>query len=491
MVHSRTPIIVGVGQILNRIESLQETEEPVDIMLRACRQAEQDTTVRLLQAVQSVRVIRGLWQYGNPARYIAEEIGAGNVQTVGTLFGGNLNQVLVNDAASTILRGDMDLILITGAETGNSLAKARKQGIRIPMKTLPGDYDVLFGTDQKPEHHEFEQAKGIRQAISAYPIYENRLRYQRGETIDAHLDRVSRLWSGFSAVATDNPNAWIRERISAETIRTPSARNRQISFPYTKLMNSNNAVDMGAALILCSVGKARTLGIPEDRWVYPHAGVEGYDHFAMSVRDNFHTSPCIRLVGQKLFELTGLSAGDLDYVDLYSCFPSAVQIAADELGLSHDRPLTVTGGLTFGGGPLNNYVMHSIARTVELLRQNPSKKALVTANGGNVYKAAHGIYSGEPPAADFVRANVQAAVDALPARTCLPEFTGNVEIESYTVMFNGDSPGVGHLSCLTPQGHRVWVNTRDPELMQAMTTEEFCGRRASVTSTDDRVTIRS
>jgi acetyl-CoA C-acetyltransferase len=253
-------------------------------------------------------------------------------------------------------------------------------------------------------------------------------------------------------------------------------------------MNSNNSVDMAAALIMCSVAKAKQLSIPEHLWIYPHAGVEGRDHYCASVRDNFYSSPGIRMVGRRLFELADVQPNDLDYVDLYSCFPSAVQIAAKELELTEDRDLTVTGGLTFGGGPLNNYVMHSIARMVELLRQNPEGKGLITANGGNLYKHAHCIYSGLPPEKDFQRDDVQRQIDALPARECLPEFTGEVTIESYTVMYAGELPHIAHVSCLTQAGQRVWVNSNDMNLMQSMICEEFCGRDARIDS-DQQITV--
>jgi acetyl-CoA C-acetyltransferase len=478
----QTPVIVGVAQVLHRMQHLDDVVEPIVLMLQAVQRAEADCGASALAQVQSVRVINGMWQYDNPARYIAEKIGASSAQTVGTLFGGNYNQVMVNDTAETILRGDLDLVLITGAEAGYTGAKLHKAGTRQTFTPTPGEYDVLFGGDQKPEHHEYEQVKGIRQAIQAYPMYDNAIRYHRGETIPGHLKRVSELWARFSQVAQRNPNAWMREPVTAEDIRTPSPTNRAVSFPYTKLMNANNNVDMGAALIMCSVAKARALGIPESQWVYPWVGVEGFDYFSMSVRDNFHTSPGIRLIGQRLFELIGLNANDLDYVDLYSCFPAAVQVAAKELGLSEARDLTVTGGLTFGGGPLNNYVMHSIARTVELLRESPGKTALVTANGGNLYKHAHGIYGGEPPAADFVRDNVQEQINALPSRECLPEFVGEISVESYTVMYGAKGPAIAHVACQNAGGQRVWMNIDDPDVMQAMTREEFCGRHGRISA---------
>ncbi len=494
MSNPNTPVIVGVGQFLNRLQDLDETLEPLEMMLQAMDRAEQDTGVGgVLEQVQSVRVIRGVWHYANPAQYLAQRIGAvsasgsAGVQSVGTLFGGNQNQAVVNRTAASILAGDLDLVVITGAENGSSAGKARKAGIKLETTETPGKYDLLIGA-QKPEHHDFEIAKGIRTAIQVYPMYENAIRHHRGESLSAHMDRVSSLWARFNDVALANPNAWVREDYSAEQIRTPSAANRQISFPYTKFMNANMSVDMSSALIMCSVQKARSLGIAEQLWVYPYAGVEGYDHFSASVRENFYSSPGIRLVGRKLFELTATDVADLAFVDLYSCFPSAVQIAAAELGLDETRPLTVTGGLTFGGGPLNNYVMHSIARTVELLRAEPGTRGLVTANGGNLYKHAHGIYSGTAPARDFQFANVQAEIDRLPSKNCLASYRGPATIESYTVMYSALEPTVGHVACLTPAGERTWVNTEDSELMSAMASEEFCGRPVKI-SGDAQLTV--
>ena len=481
MPNPRTPVIVGVGQFLNHIESLEQAIEPLEMMMRAARRAEADANVGgFLAQTQSVRVVRGIWNYENPAGAIAEHIGAVGAETVGTLIGGNQNQVLMNQTAAEVLAGKFDLVLITGAENGYSAGKARRAGTALPQSEASGQPDRIIGAAQQPEHHEYEVAKGISRAIQVYPMYDNAIRYARGETLDEHIVRVSELWSRFNDVAQDNPNAWVRRNMTAEEIRTASPRNRQISFPYTKFMNANLSVDMAAALIVCSLEKAQQLGIGEEKLVYPLSGAEGYDHFSASVRENFHTSPGIRITGQRALEMAGLEVSDLDFVDLYSCFPSAVQVAAAELGLGEERPLTVTGGLTFGGGPLNNYVMHSIARSVELLREKPGSHALVTANGGNLYKHAHGVYGSAPPHADFRCADVKKEIAALPARECLPAYDGRATIESYTVMFAEDEPRIGHVSCLTPAGARTWVNVEDAELAGAMVTEEFCGRAVKI-----------
>lgn len=474
-----TPVLVGVSQILQRLDDPLTGKEPVAMMLDALRAAGEDCgNPSILGKADSVRVVRGIWGYEQPAKYLAEQLGVANAETVGTAFGGNMVQSCVNATAAEILRGERSIVLIAGAENGNSRAKAKKNSLELQRLDLPGEYDRVIGKDE-PMSAEAEVARGIRAPIQIYPIFENALRYQRGESIAEHSKRISELWAGFSQVAKDNATAWLQDPVDAETIRTPGAKNRMVSFPYPKLMNSNNAVDMAAALIMCSVNEAKALGIPEEKWVYPLAGTDAHDHYFVSNRDNLYSSPAIRIAGSKALQLAGMQVSDIDLLDVYSCFPSAVQVAVNELGLDATKPLTITGGLTFGGGPLNNYVMHSIAKMVELLREAKSKRGMITANGGFLTKHAFGIYSGEP-LQEYVHEDVQTEVDATPKRDVAADHDGEVTIESYTVMYGPNGPAMGHAACLLPDGRRTWANTEDADVMQAMTTEEFCGKTANV-----------
>ena len=175
-----------------------------------------------------------------------------------------------------------------------------------------------------------------------YPMFEQALRIAAGETPDAHRRRIGELWARFSAVAQDNPHAWNRNPVSAEEIWQPGPGNRMISWPYTKLMNSNNMVDQGAALILTSAEKATHLQIPADRWVFPYAGTDAHDTYLIGERAEFDRSPAIRIAGRRALELAGIGVDDVDLVDVYSCFPSAVQVAARELGLPLDDPAPAT-----------------------------------------------------------------------------------------------------------------------------------------------------
>jgi acetyl-CoA C-acetyltransferase len=245
------------------------------------------------------------------------------------------------------------------------------------------------------------------------------------------------------------------------------------------LMNSNSRVDMGAALLLTHEEMARRLGVPREKWIYPHAATDAHDHLFVSERDELHRSPAIRLAGRRALALAGVEAKEVAHRDLYSCFPSAVQVSARELELDFERPLTVTGGLTFGGGPMNNYVMHGIARMAEVLRGDPGVRGLVTGNGGYLTKHAFCVYSSEPPARPFAHEDLQAQVDALPKRGVAVEHDGAVTIEGYSVMYGPDgAPGIGHAAVRLPDGRRAWGNVSDRDAAAAMTRAEFCGRPA-------------
>lgn len=477
---NETPILIGVAQVSQRQADPAQAKEPLDLMLQATRAAELDTQcANLLEKTNSVRVVRGLWPYKNPAKVVAQSIGATNAQTMLTPYGGNFVQSTINQSALDIQTGHQDIIVITGAECGYTQAKAAKAKFDLNWLEAPGEPDAIIGED-KPMVHAAEKTIRVGQPIRMYPVFEIALRHHLGESVSEHIERVSQLWASFSAVAKDNPNAWIRDPLSAEEIRTPSAANRAVSYPYPKFMNSNNNVDQGAAVIMCSVSKAKALGIPESQWVYPWAGTDAHDHLAVSHRDNLYSSPAIRLAGNRCLELAGVEAGQLDTVDLYSCFPVAVQIAARELGLTKRTPLTVTGGLTFAGGPLNNYVMHAVCRTVDLARTTPGSKGLVTANGGFLTKHAFGVYSTEAPSKPFQHQDLQAEVDKLPAREALLEYSGPATVEGYSVMFGNDGPEVAHIACMTPEGKRTWANCHDQEVLPAMIAEEFCGRSVQV-----------
>jgi acetyl-CoA C-acetyltransferase len=475
-----TPVIVGQAQLEQRALELALAREPLDLMIDAARAAAEDAGApQLLARASSVRVIRGIWRYDHPAGALAAAIGAAGAETVGTGYGGNTAQSVVSHAASAILRGELDVVVIAGAEIGHTRSKAKAAGKKVTFRSAPGAPDLVLGSDEAMSHP-CEIARGLQRPIEYYPMFENALRAARGESLAAHAERISELWARFSAVAADNPHAWIKRAYSAHEIRTPSASNRMVSFPYPKLMSSNSRVDQAGALLMCSYATARAAGVARERLVFPWAGSDAHDHYYVSHRADLCSSPAIRIAGLRTLELADTTVDELAHVDVYSCFPVAVQVAAAELGLSLDRPLTVTGGLTFGGGPLNSYVLQSIARMVEVLRADPGSRGLITANGGYLTKHAFGVYCSEPPAHAFRHEDLQAEVDRTPRREVIPEHDGEVIVEAYTVMYGDTGPQLAHLSCLLPDGRRTWANAKGRSLLEAMTREEFCGQRVRI-----------
>lgn len=458
-------------------------------MAEALRRAGEDSGSgdRLLRRADSIVVVDQMsWRYTNPALAVAALIGASPRDTVLTTVGGNSPQLAVNTIATAIQSGEIDVALICGAEAIYSRRLARAAGQQLPWPTQEesvGPPGRRIGID-RPGTNDVEQSRSLALPVQIYPIFESALRAAAGETIDEHQIRVSELWSRFSAVAANNPYAWSPTFYSPEQIRTVTPDNRMVSFPYPKLMNANIQTDQGAALILCSAEAAEAAGVASERWVFPWAGADAHDHWFVSDRWALHECPAIAACGRAVTQLTGTAVNDAGLVDLYSCFPSAVQIGAAALGLPTDdpgRPLTLTGGLGFAGGPGNNYVTHSIATLVGQLREaGPDAVGLITALGWYATKHSVGLYSASPPPQGAFRAtSVQDEVDRQPGRSLAAGYDGPVTIEASTVVYERDgSPTLGIVAGLTPDGRRAWANTRQPGLLKSLTSEGLAGQPA-------------
>jgi acetyl-CoA C-acetyltransferase len=477
MLDPRTPVIVGAAQLAQRPDDLDTAWEPVALMVQAVAQATDDAKAPALAAgLDLVGVVAGAWRYPDPGRIVAEAFGSLRARTLLTANGGNSPQSLLSHLAERIRKGELDSAVLVGAETIWSRRRLKRDGRRMDVtdqgEATPDErfqHDVAMTT-------EFERSRGLELPIHFYPIFESAIRASNGETIDGHRERLGRLWAGFNEVAVTNPNAWSRTPMTAEEIRTPGPDNRMVGFPYTKAMNSNWDLDQAAAVVLCSVERAEAAGVPRDRWIFPWAGAEAHDTPAVTNRRDLHSSPAIAEAGRALFGLTGVGPDEIDHVDLYSCFPSAVQIGAKELGFDLDRQLTQTGGLTFAGGPLNNYVTHSIATMVGQLRERPGTLGLVSANGGFVTKHSLGLYGSEPPLEGFRSSDVQDEVDKVPGTESGEDHRGAVTVEAYTVMHDGDGPDVGLCALQDPDQRRTWGRVTDEETLSAMMTAEAIGR---------------
>jgi acetyl-CoA C-acetyltransferase len=488
-VDPRTPVLVGQGQALERDTNPATAPHPVALMAQAVRAAAADAGILLPRDVDSVRVVRLLsWKYDNAAHALARECGLTAREYAGTPHGGNMPQTLVNLTARQIADGELDFVVLAGGECSRTRTAAKDA-------LLPGWPQPGAAADSPPTArivddlalvHEEELRLGIVMPVQLYPLFESALRAAAGRSIEDHERHIGALWSRFSAVAAGNDFAWSRTALSPDDLLRVSPENRMIGLPYRKVMNSNNQVNMAAGLIMCSAERAQSLGVPRDRWVFPHSGADCHEHQFVSQRWSFAETPAVARGGALALALAGTGIDDVSLVDLYSCFPSAVQLGAASLGLptsaAHSpettRTLTLTGGLSFAGGPWNNYVMHAIATAMRRLRESPTEKAFIWANGGYATKHAFGVYAMRPPRDGFRHGSPQHEIDALPRRSLArgDDAAGEATIEAYTVMHDRDgAPERLIATVLRPDARRAWVSSTDPAVAASFAQGEHVG----------------
>ena len=488
MVDPRAPVLVGAGQTNQRLPA-DQARAPIDLLADAARLADADSGARssLLARSDIVAVVAiGSWKYADPSALLARLLGIRPRATAVSTVGGNSPQLLVNEFATRIQAGECDVVLIGGAESMHTRWRARREP-RVELTWDSGDdkpCDWVIG-DDRPGSSAYEMTHLAVAPTMVYPLLETALRAQLGHAIDEHQQYVAELWSKFATVAASNPHAWSRTPYTAEDISTVGPDNRLVCFPYPKRMCANIDVDQGAALLLCSYEAARAAGVPDDRIVFLHSGAGAHDHYFVTERDSLAASPAIRAAGRAALEAAQAGIDDVAAFDLYSCFPAAVQMGRNALGVSplDDRPLTVTGGLGFAGGPVNNYPAHGIAAMLDRLRAQPGAIGLTTALGWYVTKHSMGVWSTTPPAVPFRCVDTQATVDAQPEREPAGLVDGTATVEATSVSFERDgTPSVGIVALLTDDGRRALANCRDPSALAEMISEPWEGRRAKLTN---------
>lgn len=479
-------MIVGVGQVMVKDEPLETCSSPVDLTIQSARLAAEDAGVSddFLSRLDRVVIVRSFEEVmRNSPQYVADVIGARSAECYLTPFGGNLPQYLVNMYFEAIARGEVGSVLIGGAEAIDNQIRCQKAGV-TPNWPAEQDMDFRliiedgrFATREEVKH-------GMAVPANCYPLFENSLRHHLGESIADHQTRMGQLFAPFTRVASRCPTAWYPVVRTAEEIAQATIQNRYVGWPYTKYMNAMNNINQGAAVIMTSVGYAKSLGIPESKWVYLHGCADANDITYVSERVNYHSSPAIKKIGEVAFEQAGFDIGDVDFIDIYSCFPVAVQVACRALGIAEDDPrgLTVTGGLPYHGGAGNNYVMNSIATMVDILRANPGRKGMVTGNGGYLSKHSIGLYSTEPPAlrkgdVPWARrpiADYQAEINAEPHPELAEQARGKGEIETYTVLYDRDNQPVDSIVISRlADGRRACAKAPDSKtLLEEWTREE-------------------
>jgi acetyl-CoA C-acetyltransferase len=513
MTDPRTPILVGCGQITDTTGMPSSERSRVDFSAEAANLALDDTKAKigghaLGHHVDAIVVMeffsdispRFASPFGrsiNPPMSVANRLHAHPRQALYAHSGGNMPQYMVNRFAEEIARGETELALVCGAELLRSTQNARKAGLQLDWNEDPGAGeperigDKRFGFSDEEARHE------LRAAIHFYPLLENAIRGGLKRSVPNHMLAMGKLFERLAKVAKDNPLATRRKGYSAQQLATISDDNRWICFPYPRLMNANAIIDQAAAVLLTSVEKAREWGIPQERWVFLHGCADAVDTWVVSERERLDASPAIRGCAKLALDMAGKKLSDVSAFDLYSCFPSAVEVAMKEIGIAEDdrRPISVTGGLPFFGGPGNNYVTHSIAEMMNVARAKRGSFGMVTANGMYLTKHSAGLYSTQPVEGPWKRADcktLQAELDGLPKRRLNPKPQGSATIETYCVAYGKEEPEKAYvLGRLDGSDDRcVAVAADDPSLLNDMLTREQLGRRINIEAQNGRNVFR-
>ena len=446
----RIPVIIGAGEVNDRPESLDVALDSIALMAEAARRADADAGGGALAKADYMAIVPQISFRDLDERVLLPEaLGLAGIRLDPKIKPhGNAPLLLLSNVANAIGRGEANLGLVVGGEA-----------LRTAARRVAGRGDTVINGGSKAYATGLQQRYGLYAPSDVYPLYENATRALWGQTLAQGQAETGVIWSNLSKVAAGAEGAWLKQPRTAEEITTVTMDNRPIAFPYTKLTVANSSVNQGAALLVASLAKARELGIAEDRLVYIGAGAGASEADDLFARESFCATAAMRATLAQVLVRNGLTTQAVVAVDLYSCFPSVPKMARRLLDMPAERPLTVHGGLTFGGGPLANYMMHAAAAMVRQLRGS-AHAGLLYGNGGFCTDHHALVLADHPlPGVSFPQDHsCQAEADAL--RGAIPaigdDYEGPVTLETYTVLY--DRTGAadhGVVIARDPAGNRV------------------------------------
>jgi acetyl-CoA C-acetyltransferase len=488
--HPNTPILVGVGQTVSHWDGqiYEQAPSPQNLRHLAALNAITDTGANITAEIECIYIVRTMLDsipdmphpFGrcdNSPATLAAALGINNAQLIYSVAGGDQPQALVNEAAEKIYNGTAKVILIAGAEA-TAAQKTALKNQHILNWSVESSAQMEDRGVGRPLLSVYEINNGLGMPTQTYPAFEHALRARLGNNRADHMRLMSELWAGFSKVAAQNPYAQYPFARSVDFLSKESRDNYRVADPYLKWHVAQDAVNQGAALIVTSVKQATQLGIDPAKWIYLHGYAQATDRL-ITERVDLSRSYALELALAQALRAAQKNTQNIKYFDLYSCFPCAVLLAAEALELDWRKiPATITGGLSFFGGPGNNYSMHAIATMVEKLRTDTSAFGLISANGGFLSKQAVGIYSAVPKNEwqPVSSGESQTKIDAQIKPILLNESCEAI-IETYTVTYTKGQPKHAYVVANNNQG-RILARTRDGDtaILHALMTHDLIGK---------------
>ena len=475
----RTPVLVGVG-------TASADAEACVLMAEATVAALADAGGRgLAGAIDRVAVPQGSWAYPDPARLVADAVGAMQA-TTHLVELGIPQQSLINDALAAILSGSSDVAVVVGGEAKRWVRGREKAGLPPIETAQPGAVPDVVRRRPGPLLEPVEVAHQLWDPVQQYAMIDNALRAAEGRTIADQREEIADLWSRFAAVASLNPAAAFGRMIEPAWIATPSSDNRPLAFPYNKWHSTQWTVNQAAAVVLCSVEAAERFGVPSDRWVFPRVGLESSHAVSLLCRERIGEWPAMEVMGETAAAWLGRPVAEVEVAEVYSCFPAAVRVQQRALGLDLNGTPTISGGMAFAGGPFNNYVLQSVAGVAPVLRGAPDSLAMVTTVSGLLTKPGLGIWSsqpdGRPPLLADLAYEAESVTGVVDAVASLDGYDGLGTVATYTVTYEGMDPARVVAVCDTDDGRRCVSFSDNATLAASVCTEEFIGARVRIGS---------
>ncbi len=456
----RIPVIIGAGEITERPADVLQAREPADLMAEALRRAAADAGAPdLLAALDSLDIVNSVsWPYGDLPAALVRFLGVQPRRLVYGPVGGESPVRHMHEAANRIARGESVVAAVVGGEATHAVGQAQKQGVTLPWTTPDPNWTRTRGRDFL---HPMAVQLGVADPVSVYPFYENAVEAFLGQSPAEGQAESAALWSAFSGVAVRNPAAWLKREYTPEEIGTPGPNNRPIAYPYTKLQVANPMVNQGGAILLCSLAKAREAGVPEARMIHLWAGAAAVEPRDYLARDHYHESHAQNAVLDACRAIAEAEGASFESCELYSCFPCVPKMAARRLGLPRGMAPTTTGGLTFFGAPLNNYMTHAAAGMVRALREKPGSAALLYGQGEFVTKHHAVVLASRLPKDIRLPQDYSVQAEADSRRGPVPAFAveaaGEATVETFTVLHDRDgAPHHGVVILRTADGGRTF-----------------------------------
>jgi len=460
--------------------------EPLAMWEQVARDAAADTGADVLGRLESIDVVyTQSWQYDDAVGRLAERLGAAPARRRYSGIGGSVPHVLATEAAHEIRAGHLDLALLVGAEALATVRRLKKAGEKPQWSFRPAE-KRRFPMDMAFDPSEISHA--VFEAYLTFALFDNARRAHLGRGLDEHRAALGRVLAPMTEIAAASPQAWFPVARDAAAIVTPSADNRMVAYPYTKLMTAIMDVDMAAALVLASAAKADELGVPEERRVYLRGWGYAEDPAHVAGHPELWRSPAMAAAAGAALAGAGIGVDDVAHLDLYSCFASSVCFALDALGIGEDDPrsraVTQTGGLPYHGGPGSNYMTHALAAIAETLRDDPGSAGVVSGVGMHMQKHAYGVWSTDPGAG--VVADPPARVPAAEPLGIVGSPAGSATVATYSVLHGRDGePERALLICDLPAGGRCYaLLDGGAAALAGVEDDELIGRRVTLTPKD-------